>query len=73
MSINDFYPRKIGGLFFLVCTRDSSFMKVNEIVFDMVSANREGNDRRDVAAKYSLSSDAYEKVLTDISKALHDA
>lgn len=76
MDLNEYYPRKVGEMFFLVNTRSSTFLKVNESVYDLVSTFRSkttecGMDA--VLAKYSLARKEYEKALADIARSLYDA
>ncbi len=76
MDLNYYYPRQVGELFFLVNTRDNKFLKVNEVVFDLVSAFKGVNGRCDqelVRAKYGLTAQDHNKYLANIVKALHDA
>lgn len=76
MDLNYYYPRQVGELFFLVNTRDNNFLKVNEVVFDLVSALKGVNggcDQEMVRAKYGLTTQDHNKYLANIVKALHDA
>lgn len=73
-EINQYYPRQIGEFFLLVSTRDNTFLKVNETVYDFVSSFRGGEcDRKTVLTKYDLTPEAYDKCLADIARGLSDA
>lgn len=71
MLLHNYYPRRVGDLFFLVNTRSSEFLQVNEIVFDLVSSYRDGQ-KEDVIVKYNLTSLKYEEIITEITRGLHE-
>lgn len=76
MDLNHYYPRRVGELFFLVNTRDNAFLRVNEAVYELVSAFKGVHEKYDwdvVLTKYALTRQEFDKYLADIARALHDA
>lgn len=76
MRINDYYPRRLGELYFLVNIHDNDFFQVSESVYDLVSFYRGkitdcGSEM--ILTKYNLTKQSYEKALARIERSLYDS